>query len=219
MYWPIPPGAGLKKMPAVGKWAAAATIGLLSLAACTTTPITLSSQFIPPASTTWPALSPAARRQPGATPTDSCVLNLANVRDLRADPHAMGSIGARVVRAVDTTAWLRSSLQALERDSRIRIAVNSDSAGSGLNLGVDLLQAYVMTITTEKSTTVVLRTRYERQGSLIEEKTYRGANVSVNWTNGEAEVQSSFNTALAQILETMDRDILDFCGSAMPARS
>lgn len=152
-------------------------------------------------------------------PTGPCTIRLAEVRDVRSDPSAMGSVGTRVVRAADAAAWVRSGLQSLNRDSRIRAVDDSGADGLSLTLSVDLVQAYTMTITTEKSTNVVLRVRYDRRGSPIGEQTYRGTDTSLNWTNGDAEIQSSFNAALAQLLLAVDRDILARCDNGMAARS
>jgi hypothetical protein len=184
---------------------------LVSLVACSsTTPITLPSQFTPP-SASWPAEIKANSSSRG-----KCSVYLTDIRDGRSDPHAMGTIGTRPVRAVDAAAWVRSGLESLGRDSRIQIVDNSGPQESRLVLSADIVQAYIMSITTQKSTSVVLHIRYIKGDALSGEQSYRGVDTGANWASGDGETKASFDSALEQVLQAVDRDILVRCGGAAP---
>jgi len=175
------------------------------LAACVSTkPVNLSEHFTPPRAAIGTAHVPAG---------GACVVTLAHIRDLRSDTQSMGYIGARPVRAADTAAWLRSGFQSLNRDPRIKIA-DGTSGASGLVLNVEMLKAYMISITTDKSATLVLRVRYTAGNAPVQEQIYRGTNTSSNWDAGDGETQTAFDAALEQALLSIDADIVARCAAA-----
>jgi len=188
---------------------AAALASLLSLAACADqTPIVLSARFTPPRGASW---LPADNVRAGGRGAGSCRIHLAEIRDLRSDPQSMGMLQNRPVRATDTIAWVRTGFDALSRDSRIHL-VDGVADDNDLVLRVELINAYVMGVTTEtRAVSVVLRVRYERGGSMLDDQVYRGRHDALTWGTGESETQSSFDTALAQLLGTVDRDVMARC--------
>ncbi len=187
----------------------AALASLLSLAACVEpTPIVLSTRFTPPRGVPW---LPADTARAGGPAAASCRIHLAEIRDLRSDPQSMGMLQNRPVRATDSISWVRSGFDALSRDSRMRL-VDGVADDSDLVLRVELINAYVMNVTTEtRAVSVVLRVRYERGGAMLDEQVYRGRHDALTWGTGESETQSSFDTALAQLLATVDRDVVARC--------
>src|SRR5258705_7361608 len=129
----------------------------------------------------------------------------------------MGMLQNRPVRATDSISWVRSGFDALSRDSRI-FFVDGVADDTDLVLRVELINAYVMGVTTEtRAVSVVLRVRYERGGAMLDEQVYRGRHDAVTWGTGESETQSSFDTALAQLLATVDRDVVARCPAAQTA--
>jgi len=152
---------------AVAAWAV-----LIVLAGCAKDTIVLSPGFTP-AST---SLNGHRAHAAGAA---TCRIHLGSVQDLRADKESLGSIGIRDVHATDMAAWLRSGLQSLNRDADIQLVDDSAQGASDLDLSADLLKAYILTITSDKSTTVVIRAHYSRNGSALGDQVYRG--VSTGW--------------------------------------
>ena len=184
------------------KPAAALAFAAAALAACSTAPIGLSSQFDPPSRASY------ASGKPPALPAELCRVQIAHFTDMRPDSQTMGAMGAHTVQA-DTGAWVRSGLESLARDSRIRFVGTASEAD--LSIDVELLKAYVMTITVDKASNVALRIRYSRNGAPQGDALYRGTDTDVNWANGDGETQETLNRALANLLEDVDRDLLARC--------
>jgi hypothetical protein len=195
---------------------AAALASLLSLAACAdATPIVLSARFTPPRGVSW---LPADTSRAGGRAAGSCRIHLADIRDLRSDPQSMGMLQNRPVRSADSISWLRSGFDALSGDSRIGFVDGAAADNTDVVLRVELINAYVMGITSEtRAVSVVLRVRYERGGAMLDEQVYRGRHDALTWGTGESETQASFDTALAQLLGTVDRDIVARCGASITA--
>lgn len=176
------------------------------LFACTPPPpVELSTQFTPPHHAGWAA----SANWPGGHPT--CRIRLVAVRDQRLDPQAMGDIGGRLVHASDARGWVQSGLLTLTLDPRIEFV--DDTARSNLVLDVDLVNAYMLSITMDRSVSVVLRVRYSRQNKLQDEQVYRGVDTGTNWNSGREETQDAFDSALAQVIEDIDRDVGTRCGN------
>jgi hypothetical protein len=168
-------------------------------------PVALSSQFSPPSRHAWPAAPRGSDVKP------SCRVRVAEIRDLRTDPEAMGSTG-RLIRSSDTTAWVRSGFASLARDWRLTLIDDAAPSASDLVLAVDVVKAYAMSVTGEtRAASVVVRVHYSRNGAPDGEQVYRGTENGVNWANGEGETQASFDAALAELLADVDRDLLARC--------
>lgn len=177
-------------------------------AAAASSPVILSAQFTPPGFL-W-RLMPHDKGQ-GA---GSCRVRIAEVRDARADTTAMGDIGGRPIRATDNAAWIRSGLETLNRDQSIAFGGAPDA--SDLVLSAELLKAYMISLTSDKSTTLVLRVRYARDGVPETQHIYRSSDSGWNWSSGEAETQSQFDTALAELVAQIDADVRAKCAAGKP---
>jgi len=165
----------------------------------------LSSQYSPPSHQSWTA--------GGEKASHPCRVRVAEIRDLRTDPQAMGMMDGRLIRSADTTAWVHSGFLSLGRDPRLQM-VEGDGQHD-LAIDVDIVKAYAMSVTGEtRSANVVLRVRYSRNGAPAGEQVYRGTENGVNWSNGEVETQSSFDDALENLLKTVDSDLVARCTSS-----
>jgi hypothetical protein len=172
---------------------------VLPLAACATSdPINLSTQFTPP-SARW---SPMADNSSTAE-TGVCRIHLTSVSDVRSDTQAMGTMGLRAVRISDSAGWIRSGIQSLSRDPRLQFVDDQPA----FSFNIELVKAYAQSRGTERTSTVVLRADY----SADDKQVYRGADTSLNWNNTDSETQSGLDSALAQVLEALDRDIVARC--------
>ena len=177
---------------------------LVALSGCENTPITLKPQFTPPMG--W--LQPA-RRGAAKAPVAVCRIGLAAIRDSRLDPGSMGSIAYRTLRMPDSAVWFRAGFLALNRDPRLKLSEGRENAD--LVMEVEVVKAYVMSITSSKTATVIFRVRYSRQGTPLDEQIYRGDNVNWNWNSGEGESQSALDGTMADALRQIDRDALVRC--------
>jgi len=176
---------------------------MLSVAACENRPpMALSSQYSPPSHQNW-----AAGREKVTHP---CRVRVAEIRDLRTDPQAMGMMDGRLIRSADTSAWVRSGFLSLGRDPRLQM-IEGDRQHD-LAIDVDIVKAYAMSVTGEtRSANVVLRVHYRRNDVSSGEQVYRGTENGANWSNGEGETQSAFDDALENLLKTVDSDLVVRC--------
>jgi hypothetical protein len=183
--------------------AAPALAVMLSLSACATDkPAELAGSFRPPPGV-W--LSKAPKTAPAGAKT--CVVRLGQVSDSVDDPHVLGSIGGRPIHAADLDAWIRSGFDALKSDPRLDVG----DAANALVVDLEVLKAYTLSLTTEKSTNLVFRARFSGRGGDSAEQVYRGVDTAVNWNSGQGETQTSFDRALAQVLDQLDHDIVARC--------
>lgn len=125
----------------------------------------------------------------------ACPLSQFGVRDLRPDPDYLGAVANRPVVGTHLGTWLTSGL---ERS----LAVSADDA-AGLRMEVDLLKAYLISVSVSKSANIVVRARFYRGEELLGEQTLRGANTSGNMASTNAETLR----ALAQAMQELARGL------------
>lgn len=114
-------------------------------------------------------------------------------------------MGGRPTKAAHSDQWVRSAVQQLDGDKRLKIVdTNPD-----VTLNIELAKAYLQTMATQKSATVVLSVRYGEG----EPKIFRGSYDGVNWVNGEAEAQSALDFALSEAIEALNSDLVRYCSS------
>jgi hypothetical protein len=181
--------------------AGALLLALLGAACGGTGPIVVPAQF-----DTWPAAARlvATRAQPPA----GCGLQLASVRDLRADPPSLGNIGPREVRADDFAAWVRGGL-----DGGLR---KPAAAAAPVSIDAEILKAYVHWLAISKSADIVLRVRFSRDNQVVGEKVYRGANTAMNWASGDDEIRWALAEALAALVVQVNADAPGYCPASAP---
>ncbi len=180
------------------------------LAACATPePAVVTSEFTRSAPPAWAKAAAPATGAQGV-----CKVRLGEVRDLRSDTKAMGYIAGRPIHGVDGPAWVGSGLQTLGQDGRIEIV--DAAATADVDLEVDILKAYILSLTQVKAATVVVRVRYRQGPGPATEQVYRGAKDSLNFASSEAETRAALNQALARAVDAVHRDVLGFCQAAQP---
>ncbi len=137
-----------------------------------------------------------------------CRLTVAEVKDIRADP-SMGGIGAHAASVPDPAAWVRDELKALSSNSALEIV--SADAHPDLTMNVELVKAYVQSITTTKSATVVLRVTFS--GRSTESKVYRGVHNAANWASTTGEMQGALKLALDSAVQQVSTEAPVVCAS------
>ena len=187
-------------------WWATLAIVALALAGCGANAPVIMPMNYPSAAEAAPTAPAAMSRASGA-----CAVRIAEVRDQRTDPHLLGDTTRQPVRVEDSGAWIRSAVQSLNGASGFRFVDQPVVDGGELVLNVELLKAYTMHMATDRAATVVIKVKYSRHGAPIDEQIYRGAENSVNWSNGASETRASLNTALGKILPALNKDILRYC--------
>lgn len=187
--------------------AALAAALLAGLGACAAPePIVVSAGSVGPA-----VPAPSARTPPVAGAAQ-CKVKIAGIRDLRDSSASLGEIGLRPIQSQDVQAWVRDSLETLAQDPRI--ALVQDAGEARLELNVEIVKAYVQTLTQAKAANVVLRVRY----AAGDEQVYRGRDDSVNWASGVGETNSALGRALGRLNADIRADVLRRCGVATPGK-
>jgi len=148
----------------------------------------------------------STRHAPG-----TCAVRIAEIRDERTDPHVLGDTVGQPVRVEDSGAWVGSALRSLDGQSGLAFADRPEIDGRELVMSVELLKAYTVHLATDRAATVVIRVKYSRSGTPIDEKIYRGAVNDLNWSNGADETLASLNDALGKLLKPVREDISRYC--------
>jgi hypothetical protein len=145
-----------------------------------------------------------------------CNLAVTEVSDLRRDPSTIGSIGGRVVHGpADPQAWMRNVLAGLGAyGATVSFPASAAAAPEELAISVTLMTAWVSGISTAKTSSVVVQVRYRRDGALLKDMRYRGAESDVNWFNSSDEIQAMIDDAMTQVLHTMSDDLVILCASS-----
>lgn len=139
-----------------------------------------------------------------------CSASVGEITDARPDTQTMGHLGGRFVRNDDTAGWLRSGFETLSMDKRIRM-VKAAEIGDGFVLNVTLLKSYMEGHATAKSSTVVVRVNYTKDGAPAGEKIFRGDHTDVNWASGDGEASDALNRALVEAIAQTHDDLLERC--------
>jgi hypothetical protein len=187
-------------------WCVLAVAGGCACVAACSDPLITRSDYAPP----------AVAGTPAATQLRDCRISIASILDARLDRETIGSIGPRPVRAPpDTRAWVRNVLVTLQDYGA---QVSFDAAGQRqhdeLSAAVELKRLWVTNVATSKAVGIVLVVRYERDGALIKEATYRGSVSGINWFGTSDELQATLDEAFGQIVTAMRGDLAALCAHA-----
>ena len=143
----------------------------------------------------------AVQAQAAASTPSRCRFQVAEVEDLRDEKH-LGHMGPRLVDGQDFPDWFRDALA--------RIPGHSTEAAP-VQLHVQVLKAYVQGISTMKSANLVVRARIDAPDHAPVSRNYRGVDDSVNWVNGEGEMQDAFDRALEDLTQQLQADLARAC--------
>jgi hypothetical protein len=166
-------------------------------------PVVLSAEFKPPFDLDWQVL----HGKPGPGP--ACRVRIAEVTDTRADTVSMGTISNRPVRATDAAGWVMSALKSLKRDGRLQLDEQPDA--SDLVLRAEIIKAYMISLTTDKSTNIVLRVRFTGPNGAAGEQIFRGVETGTDWAATSSETQGQFDRALAKVVDQVDQNLAQRC--------
>ena len=142
------------------------------------------------------------------------------VRSIVDKRHGKGGFGS--LSYVDTYAesvplWVRDGLAALRHaDCDVSFddtGVPAAPQGQFLVIDVEIRKAYLHTIATAKSATIVLAVNYQPSGQPGQVKVYRKQKTSVNWTGSGSEVEGAMNSAMTAMLEDIADDIERQCAA------
>lgn len=171
------------------------------LGACSD-PVNATSDYAPPRPSP-AAIVPALK---------GCKLAVGEIKDARADPTMIGFIGPRPVRGPDNPqAWIGNVLVGLSAYGLDVEYPASDVRPTELVVNATLVTAWVSSVATAKTGSVVVKARFSRGDAVVKEANYRGAESSVDWWGSSSEIQGMIDAALTQIVDAMSHDLVSLC--------
>jgi hypothetical protein len=182
-------------------WLAAAiiVIAIGALSGCVPKPIEIRPQPLPPAQE---AQKATAR---------SCAVTVAEIKDVRSDQQTMGNLGGRPLYVTDAAAWVRAGIAARRTPDPVRYGDSLAAHPDEPTLKIELIKAYIITITSVKSANVVLRVTRSQNGSEPQTQIYRGRDTGLNWAASDDEAQGALDAALSDALDRMETDMKMRC--------
>lgn len=145
----------------------------------------------------------AASRDARPPVTQRCGFTLDGVEDRR-DRGDLGQIGRTVVGADGFEAWLARGLDG---------CAIGDGASGRRRVRLVVFKAYVQGIGTMKAANLVVRARFFREGQPWKEADLRGVDNSINWANGEGEIQEALERALADLRRQVQDEVQRMCAA------
>ena len=160
--------------------------------------------------------SPAARNPahlPGAV---ACPVRVLEIVDDRMDPQTLGEVGGRTVRAPpDAHAWLRGVIAGLQQFGvAVQFGEDSPAAAQAIDARAELKTAWVASVTTAKTASVVLTVQYSHAVAPLRAVDYRGSVSRMNWNSSAGEIQGMLDDAFTQVLQQVSTDVRALCTQA-----
>ena len=184
-----------------------ATMASALVGCAASAPVTMPAEYRPAYEPARAASTNGSTRHAAAT----CAVRIAEVLDQRTDPHVLGDTVTQPVRVENSADWISSALRSLDGQSGLEFVDRPAVDGRELVMSVELLKAYTVHLATDRAATVVIRVKYSRGGTPIDEQIYRGATNGLNWSNGAGETLASLNDALGKLLKPVREDISRHC--------
>lgn len=184
----------------------------LALGGCSTAPLSMGGAYAPLPPKPQPG-SEYLKPERAKKPVVSCEVYLEKIDDLRADKEHMGSVAGRPIHGVDMLTWLSTGLSTL--DAAGYRMDSEPSQAANLVVDVELLKAYLESQSTSIASTIVVRVTYKRpDATVLGQQLYRGSDTSLNWANGDGEINTDFKLATADMLQKVQPDMGRYCASA-----
>lgn len=182
-------------------------VAIAFMAGCTS-PLTLRDTYKAPGS----IKHSNARKHPIAA-TTQCVVHLAVVTDHRTDPSLLGIVAGRSVSSPGQgPQWIAGLLSAGLAHHGVHVSEALPDATSKHVVveEVRLLKAWVASVSTSMNSSIVVGVS---QLDGAEERIYRGARTSLNWANGDGEIQALFDSAVEELVIKLSADLTSQCAS------
>lgn len=133
----------------------------------------------------------------------ACAFTIRSIDDQR-EEKKLGFLFRTKVDSDDFTGWFANGMAAIPGHA---------PNGAATVVQIDVLKAYIQSIGTMKSANLVVRITASDAAGVQRRTNFRGVNNSMNWNNGEGEVQNAFNSALADLQRQIAADLKQHCAS------
>lgn len=146
-----------------------------------------------------------------------CNVIVSSIVDKRHGKEGFGALSYVDTYAASVPLWVRDGLAAL-KEARYNVFFEDSGSpaprqGQFLVIDVEILKAYLHTVLSAKSATIVLSVNYQPAGQPGQVKVYRSQKTSVNWTGGASEVEDAMNMAMTAMLANIVDDIERQCAA------
>ncbi len=145
------------------------------------------------------------RAAPAAPPVTSaapaCTFHLVAVDDHR-DRQDLGQLFRSRVDGKGFPGWFSAGIESMP---------GQVSGPAPVTVRIELLKAYMQSVSTMMAANLVVRVHTQVAGQPVVPKLYRSADRSTNWFNAEAEVQNSFDRAMADLTAQLGTDLSALC--------
>ena len=147
--------------------------------------------------------------------TTPCSIYVREIDDKRRNKENLGRAASSTVYTNDIIEWIGQGLVSLG-GGIYKVVIqkgNSDPVVPDYELSVFLKKAYIHSLSTSKSATLVLAVNYSQEGNDIKSSLYRGSDTSINWSSSQDEIYGAFNAAFIDLLDDLDKDLIELCRS------
>ncbi|MGY4827479.1 hypothetical protein ACVNIS_02755 [Sphaerotilaceae bacterium SBD11-9] len=144
---------------------------------------------------------------PGPTKTaevvsGACPFSITSIVDLR-EEKGLGLVHLTRVDGDSFSTWFADGLRAIPGHAQ---------QGAPATMQVEVLRAYIHSLSTMKSANLVLRVHLATSGASTSlTKVYRGVDRSLNWSSSESEIQAAFDGAMAHLQQQLAEDLALTC--------
>ncbi len=151
----------------------------------------------------------------GSISSSPCKIYVAQIEDKRLNRQNLGRAASSTVYTKDIIDWIGQGLVSLG-GGIYKVVIpkeNSEPVMSDYKISVFLKKAYIHSLSTSKSATLVLAVNYSQKGDDIKYSLYRGSDTSINWSSSQDEIHGAFNAAFIDLLDDLDKDLIELCRS------
>lgn len=174
-----------------------------AISGCSTSALAVREDYLAPAPVRSGVFAPSAAQR------KDCYVHLMKLGDSRVDPTILGAVGGRSVRSPGPD-WIKNMLYNGLRDKGVTLSFAPAAADANAQVLAEarLVTAWVGSTATSMNGTVVIAIRDRKDA---EERIFRGAVTTVNWANGDGEIQSLVDQAFERMLLKLSSDLRGRC--------
>lgn len=164
------------------------------LSGCSTAPVAINEKSFLAAEN--------GRKQSVEPRADACPVRLQGFQDGRTHKTSLGGVAGRTLEAENFPAMVEQGFAYRLREyASVRLLPGDDAVTPAVNVRGEIMKAYMKSVATSMVANVVMRISFGLPDGEQNVITVRGKDTSVNWANGDNEMQRSLSLALIDAVE------------------
>jgi hypothetical protein len=149
--------------------------------------------------------APALKHKPSAA--NASLVHVAAAQDCRINREDLGNVGGRPFSGQDLLVWIDLTMSQLGTE-KFRVSVHPiPPEDTAMRVHPRLLKAYVDSITTSKTSVIVIEVEIVCPDGTTLMRRFRGQDAGANWSSGEQEVIQSLRRALTRCTTKLRSEI------------